>query len=124
MAEHTSAECYTDKHETNIYAAIASDGTAYCVDHAVQVLFDGDIEAFERVDNGTDISFIDKHGNPFGLVHEFTNSYAQSDDEYYPEGLYCEFKDDDGECHAELVPPREEYDDEDEFDPENTDEDF
>jgi hypothetical protein len=99
---------YTDKRETDILGVVASDGKTYCVDHAVEVLFDGDEEAFEEVDKGRDTTFIDKHGNRFDLIHDMSVSYAQSDDEFYPDGLTCEYPD----CGAEIVAAQEDEEDE------------
>lgn len=94
---------YTDRHETDIIAVI-SDGKTYCVDHAVEVLFAGDIEAFEEVDYGRDLSFKDVQGDPFDLVHETSITYADSNESFYPDGLTCDYPG----CEATLVEPVEE----------------
>lgn len=96
---------YTNSHYTEMSGLIRlTDMKVFCVDHAVEVLFDGDENAFEEVDHGNDTSCVDLHGDSYDVIHEGSIQYEQFPGEWYPHGLFCEH---DG-CGAEIVAANEE----------------
>jgi hypothetical protein len=94
-----------------INAVLGSDG-AYCVEHALIHVFNGDVEALDNVINGKDTSF-HYDGKFFELITDNTIDFESIPQDYYPDGLYCIHEG----CNAELVQPNEDIDEEQEKKP-------
>lgn len=77
-----------------------------CDRHAFWDLLGGDLDWFTRIATGKNTSFIDIHGDSFGIIHEGSIQYEQFPEEWFPEGCYCH------RCGTQLIEPQEESEDE------------
>jgi hypothetical protein len=76
-----------------------------CLEHTLSDYYGGSVTRFVAMLTNEDTSFEDVFGNRLIAIHEDSLNRSECDEEeWYPEGAYCEHK----ECDVELEEPLEE----------------